>query len=356
MSQADRPSSPAHGPTSPLLVHPSWAEQGRRVLVTGASTPLGERLVRTLLNDSRVEHVMAITAEPADQGLVTDPDPDRLSVVQVDMEKERRIRNLLFGPARDRGIDCVVHLAQHRSAHARGSRVHAFNVESLRAMLELAERHPTIRRIVVRSDVAVYQVQRDLPVLIGEDHPLNLGGGAPQWVQDRVEADVTACARMGMTALEVVVLRMAEVLAPGTGSQLFDYLESAVCLRPAGYDPMINLLTTEDACTALTKSIFSDAQGVFNVPGADTLPLSAAIRSWGRLGLPVPGGWMDPLYRWRSALTGHDFRYSMNRRRFHYSGVLDGRRAREVLLYVPAQPIEWPVDPLGDELGGAGGG
>lgn len=331
------------GAQSPLLVHPSWSEQGRRVLVTGASTPLGERLVRMLLNDSRVEHVLAISGEPTVRWLVTDPDPDRLSVVQVDMEKERRIRNLLFGPARDRGIDCVVHLAQHRSAHAQGSRVHAFNVESLRAILELAERHPTIRRLVVRSDVAVYQVQRDLPVLIAEDHPLNLGGGAPQWVQDRVEADVLACARMGMSALEIVVLRTAEVLAPGTGSQLFDYLESAVCLRPAGYDPMVNLLTIEDAATALSKATFNTAQGVFNVPGADTLPLSAAIRAWGRLGLPVPGGWMDPLYRWRRRLTGTDFRYSMNRRRFHYSGVLDGRRAREVLRFVPAHPIDWPA-------------
>jgi hypothetical protein len=33
----------------------------------------------------------------------------------------------------------------------------------------------------------------------------------------------------------------------------------------------------------------------------------------------------------------------MNRRRFHYSGVLDGRRAREVLGYVPSVPVDWPV-------------
>lgn len=332
------------GPTLDELLASSghFADPGRRVLVTGASTPLGERLVRLLLTDSRVAHVLAITGEPAESFVVRDPDPDRLSVVQVDMGKERRIRNMLFGVARDRGIDTVVHLAQHRSAHAQGSRVHAFNVESLRAILELAERHPTIRRLVVRSDSAVYQMQRDLPVLIGEDHPLNLHGVLPQWVQDRVEADVTACARMGLSGLSIVVLRMAEVLAPGTGSQIFDYLESALCLRPAGYDPMLNLLTIEDGCTALVKAIFSDAEGVFNVPGADTLPLSACINSWGRVGLPVPGGWMTPLYRLRARLTGSDFRYGMNRRRFHYSGVLDGRRAREVLLYVPSHPIAWP--------------
>ena len=46
---------------------------------------------------------------------------------------------------------------------------------------------------------------------------------------------------------------MTEALAPGTGSQLYDYLESPVCLRPAGYDPMVNLLTIEDAALALQK-------------------------------------------------------------------------------------------------------
>jgi hypothetical protein len=34
----------------------------------------------------------------------------------------------------------------------------------------------------------------------------------------------------------------------------------------------------------------------------------------------------------------------MNRRRFHYSGVLDGRRARKVLGYTPEIPIDWPAD------------
>ena len=71
----------------------------------------------------------------------------------------------------------------------------------------------------MRSCVEVYQVQRDLPALISEEHPLNMNEGAPQWVRDRVEADVTACTRMGLASFDILVLRMAEILAPGTGSQ-----------------------------------------------------------------------------------------------------------------------------------------
>jgi UDP-glucose 4-epimerase len=318
----------------------------RNVMVTGASTPIGERLCRALLDDSRVDRVLAITAEPPDDFPVAER--GRLDVRQVDLARSRRVRALLFGPARDAEIDTVIHLAMHRSAADRGRRVHQFNVEALRAIIQLAERHPTIQRLVVRSAAEVYKVSNDLPTLIGEDHPLNLHGNPPQWVRDRVEADVTACGRMGLSPLQIVVLRMAEALAPGTGSQLYDYLESPVCLRPMGYDPMINVLTIEDSVAALQKALHSDAQGVFNVPGADTLPLSTCIRSYGRIGIAIPSHALAPLYRWRARLRGHDFRYGMNARRFHYSTILDGARAREVLGFVPSHPVEWPIDDAED--------
>ena len=33
----------------------------------------------------------------------------------------------------------------------------------------------------------------------------------------------------------------------------------------------------------------------------------------------------------------------MNRRRFHFTGILDGRRAADILGYIPAHPVDWPV-------------
>ena len=321
----------------------------RNVLVTGATTSIGERLIRSLLQDSRVGCVLAAMGEDPSALPIADHE-GRLTRIQVDLARPRRVHNLLFGPARDLEIDSVVHLAMHRSAKDVGRRVHAFNVEALRSILSLSERHPTIRRLVVRSDAAVYQVKRDLPVLIGEEHPIDLSGRGPQWIRDRVEADVTVCARMGLSPLQVVVLRMAEALGPGTGSQLYDYLQSPVCLRPAGFDPMINVLTIEDSAAALQRALHHDAQGVFNIPGADTLPLTTAIRSYGRISLPVLEAVIAPLYDLRNRLSGLDFRYGMNRRRFHFSGVLDGTRAREVLGFVPSFPVDWPAADGDDAL------
>lgn len=312
------------------------------VLVTGATTPIGERFVRSLVADTRVEHVLAVGAEPPDRALPFSHGK-RLTYQRVDLAKDRGIRELLFGPARDLGVQVVVHLAQHRSVHDKGRRVHAQNVEAVRSLLHLADRHPTIRRFVLKSHAEVYKVSLDLPVLVTEEHPLNLSPDAPQFIRDRVEADLTACARMGLADCEIVVLRCAEALGPGTGSQLFDFLDAPLALRPAGFDPMVNVATVADLVDAIEKATHGSGEGVFNVPGYDTLPLSECIRKWGTPALPLPGPLVRPLYHLRHRLRGSDFSYGINRRRLHYGLVLDGTRARDVLGYVPSHAVDWPI-------------
>ena len=321
------------------------------VLVTGATTPVGERLVRSLVADTRVRHVIAVGKEPPDTALPFSHS-SRLSYVKVDLTRSRRVHQLLFGPAREMGVEVVVHLAQHRGAHARGRRVHAANVESTRSILQLADRHPTIRRLVLRSYGVVYKVSLDLPILVTEDHPLNLAPRAPQYVRDRVEADLTACARMGLADCEIVVLRCAEALGPGNGSQLYDYLTAPVCFRPAGFDPMVNVATASDLVVALEKATHGSGEGVFNIPGFDTLPLSESIRKWGTPSAPVPGPVLQRFYNLRHRLTGSEFSYGLNRHRMHFGLVLDGTRAREVLRYTPDNPVDWPMGgPIRRSLG-----
>ena len=319
------------------------------VLVTGVGSPISERLVRSFLADTRVKHVLTCGHLPRAQAL-TLPESRRLTYLQVDLTRSRRVRELVFGPARDLGVEVVVHLAQHRRAHMGGRKVHKLNVEALRAILDLTDRHPTIRRVVVKSYAAVYKVGLDLPVKVTENHPLDLSPGAAQYVRDRVEADLTACARMGLSRAEIVVLRCAEALAPGTGSQLYDLLEAPVVFRPIGFDPMVNVATIDDLVVALERATHGSGEGVFNIPGFDTLPLTEAIRKWGRPQIPAPGAVIQPLYELRHRVLGTDFSYGMNRRRMHYGLVMDGTRAREELGYEPAHPVDWPLGgPIGTE-------
>ena len=278
----------------------------KSVLVTGATTPVGAALCRALLEAG--DRVLAVGIEPGDETELP-LDDDRFRYETTDLTRERSVRKLVFGAARELGVRAVVHNASHRSLLDEGERVHQINVGATRT----------------------------------EDHPLELSSRAPQRVRDRVAADLTVCTRMGMSPVKIAVLRMAEVLAPATGSQLYDYLSSEHCLRPVGFNPMVNVLSIADAAAALVAAVDREAVGVFNIPGRDSLPLKSLIERWGRRDVPVPGPALSPLYRLRRRVRHTEFIYAANRGRLHTSDLLDGGRARAALGYVPATSIDWPA-------------
>ncbi len=307
-----------------------------RVVVTGATTPLGAAIVKQLLADADVTRVLAIGLEA--QVPSTDP---RLVYRATDLTRVREVHDLIHGAARQHAIDTIVHTAQHRDAHDGGRRVHAQNVEAARQLLLDCADHPTIHRFVCRSFAEVYAQRHTTTSLIDENAALEFDPAVPQWLRDRVEADLTVCA-YHEGPLQIAVLRCAELLAPATGSQLWDYLSSRVCLRPMGFDPIINVLALDDAAVAFAAAARSQAIGVFNIPGADTLPLSRAIAESNRADIPIPGLLMAPLYKLRRAVAGFEFRYDLNVQRFHFGGVLDGARARRELGYEPRSHVRWP--------------
>ncbi len=309
-----------------------------RVLVTGASTPLGLAIIEQLHGLPEVSFVMAAGGEARPPQLVDDR---RLRYLCADLTHTRPAHDLIWGEARQHAIDTVIHAAQHRNANDEGPRVHLQNVEATRALLATCKEHPSIRRFVLRSFAEVYASPHATTHLLSEDDALDFDPTMPQWVRDRVEADLTACAQVG-SPLHVAVLRCAEVLAPNSGSQLWDYLGSHVCFRPLGFDPIINVLSLEDAAAAFVAAARSTAIGPFNIPGVDTLPLSRAISESVRLDIPVPGPVMAPLYRLRRRMVGFEFHYTLNARRFHFGGVLDGTRASNELGYVPTHRVAWP--------------
>lgn len=80
--------------------------------------------------------------------------------------------------------------------------------------------------------------------------------------------------------------------------------------------------------------------------GADTLPLSRLIERVERVDVPLPGPVLGPLYVARALTRGTDFRYDLNRWRFHFSALPDGAHARAALGYEPVHPIDWAVPRL----------
>lgn len=307
-----------------------------KVLLVGATTPLGQVVARRLLDDPTVQKVLEAGIEPyVSTGT-------RCEYHRLDLTRDRSVHDFVHGPVRAAGIDTVVHLALHRNAAEEGPRVHDRNVEATRRLLRACEETDGLRRFVFVSTAAVYAIRSNSSCLLEEDSALELDPAAPQWIRDRVEADLTVCSHIGTSPLSIAVLRLAEILAPSMGSQLWDYVQSRVCLRPLGFDPMINVISVEDAAHAIVRAAQRDARGMFNVAGADTLPLSRLIARSGRRDVPVPGPLLAPLYRLRASTTGLEFRYDINLRRFHFGSQVDDTRARDLLGYQPAHPIAWP--------------
>ncbi|MCA9567636.1 MAG: NAD-dependent epimerase/dehydratase family protein [Myxococcales bacterium] len=295
-------------------------------LVTGATTPLGRALV-----DRLVVHGPVLAVGLEEDGRFDHPD---VRYVAADLTRARSVRELIYGPATEHGTDVLVHLAFHRRAgRARSAALH---IEATRLLLRLAEESPVLKRFVHRSTAEVYAVRLDRPDILREDHPLELAPTAPAWVRERVAADLAACTRMGMSPIDIVVLRCAEILAPDMGSQLHDWLSASVCFRPMGYDPLVNVLSLEDASRAFELAALGSGSGVYNIPGADTLPLTALVRESGRDAIGLPGPILGPLYAARRRLTGARFRYRDNAWRFHFNGVLDGSRAARDLGFRPS--------------------
>jgi nucleoside-diphosphate-sugar epimerase len=250
------------------------------ILVTDPNTAYGSALVEALSTTTPV-----VVATP------------------TQLRRARSLHDLIFS---HRSLEAVVHDAR--------------DPEVTRTLLLACERHHNIRRVVIRSTADVYESSANQPHILDEDAPLDF---------TRASADLVACSYL--SRMSIAVLRCAEVLAPG--GQLWDYLQSRVCLRPLGFDPMINVLSVEDHVRAHMLALRSDARGVFNIPGADTLPLSEMIASAGRIEIPLPGPLLAPAYQLRTRLVGFEFRYDQNMRRFHFGGILDGSRARRLLGY-----------------------
>lgn len=309
-----------------------------RVMVTGATTPLGRALVGSLASSKDCSFVLAVGRDARDER----PWPARARYCSVDLTHRREIDDLVCGDAVAGAIDTVVHLAQHRDPGDDGSTVHAQNVSATRELLLRCLDHSTIQRFVHHSTANVYELDHSAASLLDENAALNFDVDAPQWLRDRLEADLTVCSYFGQR-LNIAVLRCAELLAPDSGSVLWSYLSSHVCLRPMGFDPMINVLSLPDASAAFAAAARAVDTGVFNIPGADTLPLSCAIAAAGHLSLPMPGPMLIPFYSARRRITHRDFPYdTLTRRRLRLGGIVDGTRARRLLGYVPTQQVQWP--------------
>ena len=258
----------------------------RRVLVTGVARWWGALLVQRLVEDPRVDEVIAIdTSDPRhDLG-----DADFLKL---------DIRHSLVGKlVRAVGIDTVVHTQTTIDSLDRDARrAHETNVIGcLNLLAGLAGDDTPVRRVVLKSSAHVYGSSPHQPRRLTEEQRLE-ADSTHSFVRDIVEAETNlADFAVRNPGVETVSLRFANSLDPEAPEPLALYFDLPLVPTIAGHDPVFQLIHREDAVDALALATLGAGRGAYNVAGANTRPLSSLLEGAGKLHaplLPPAGAWL----------------------------------------------------------------
>lgn len=236
-----------------------------RVLVTGVSHAIGGALARRLEERDDVEAIFGI--DIADPRVAL----DRTEFVHADTR-----HSLLTKLVRGLEVDVVVHCAvttEHRTSRRI---LHETNViGTMNLLAACSGAGSPVRRVVVKSNVAVYGCQPYAPSYVRESYrqPVTEPLGAELQEMEQLVHDFALRNRAAM----VTVLRLGHRLGLANPTPLGEYLGLARVPTFVGFDPRIQLLHEADAVEALYRAAVADHPGVFNAAGEGVLLLSQAI-------------------------------------------------------------------------------
>jgi len=227
---------------------------------------------------------------------------DRTEFVHADTR-----HSLLTKLVRGLSVDTVVHCAVLTEGRAGARTVHETNViGTMNLLAACSGADSPVRRVVVKSSVAVYGCEPYAPSYARESHEESaqtrefLANDLREMEQLVSDFQV----RNGSTT--VTLLRLGHRLGFQYPTPLGEYFLLSRVPTFHGFDPRLQLLHDDDAVEALYRAAAADHGGVFNVAGDGVLLLSQAIRLAGRRQLPVLLPFWRGLARAGLRATGYD--------------------------------------------------
>lgn len=205
---------------------------------------------------------------------------------------------------------------------------------------------------VLVSSARVYGPDPRHDMLLDEDTPLAKQFDDPD-LATLAEADRSCCeAATRGDGPRVVVLRTVHQLGPGAQGPLAEYLAAPAVRARFGFDPLMQLLHTDDVAAAVELAASSDVTGPFNVAGPGGLPLSVLVGAAGGSRITGPTGLLCDL----AGEVGVDMVARMDERDLRYVLSVDDGRFREATGYEPSRSLSETVAALEEarvETGGA---
>ena len=299
---------------------------GRRVAVTGVSSPWGAELAARLIRDGGVDYVAGIdTRRP--QG-----DLGGVDFIEADL-RSAVISRLLPQTEVDTVVHCGILWYPEPGKPART--LHDLNVIGTLQLLAACERTPTLERVVVRGSAAIYGCEGASPLFFTED----LAGQMP--LRTRFQRDVSELegyfenfARRH-PQIAGCMLRFQPEVGADLDAPLVRYLSLPAVPTQLGFDPRLQLLDAEDATGALEAAVWSDVRGPVNVAPSGALSLSRILRMGGRPSIPIPHPLFGPAMERLGGGLGAGPLVGDAVRLLRFGRGVDNRRMRRELGFEP---------------------
>ncbi|MHB8318549.1 MAG: NAD-dependent epimerase/dehydratase family protein [Acidimicrobiales bacterium] len=252
---------------------------GKRVLVTGADTFWGGRMVQALEADRDVEVIIGIgTHSPS------------VPFERAEFVKSDQAYSIISRIVKATQVDTVVHtflVVDSTLVSARA--MHEINVIGTMNLLAAAgATGSTVRQVVVKSSTLVYGSSEKDPNTFSEETPRS----SP--ARTRVERSLIEAESLVRDFAEdspstsVAVLRFANVLGNDIITSFSKNLSRPLCPSITGFDPLLQFVEEDDVVRALEFVTMRRVSGLFNVAGDGRLPWSEVASICGTRLLPLP--------------------------------------------------------------------
>ncbi len=258
---------------------------GRRVLITGVSTPLGSQLARRLESDPAVEYLAGLdTIRPV-------PGLGRVDFIEADV-RDPGLTERLPGTR----ADTVVHnnILRRPRPGMSDQTAHDINVVGTLQLLTACERIDTLEAIVVRGSAGIYGSEPAAPQFFTEEmsrlYPLRT-----RFQRDvgEIENYFAGYARRRPDVV-CTMLRYQPAIGPSLNTQVTRYLAAPVVPTYFGFDPRLQFVHEEDGLGALVAAIKRPVRGAVNVASPGTIGLTKLVRMARKPSLPLPASLFAP--------------------------------------------------------------
>jgi UDP-glucose 4-epimerase len=300
--------------------------RGRRIEITGISSPWAGELARRLERDPSIEFIAGLDTEPPAVDL------ERTELIEADIRNPLLSRLLPSTEA-----DTVVHCGflWYPAPGKPDRALHDINVIGTLQLLAACERMRTLRSVVARGSAAIYGSEGAAPLFFTEEmarrYPL----------KTRFQRDVGELERYFENfarrhpSLTCCLLRYQPEIGPDIDTPLAGYLSLPVVPTQLGFDPRLQFVHSSDATGALEAAVRNPVRGAVNVAPSGTLSLSRILRIAGRPSLPIP----HPLFGPALAQLGRQLKmggtFNDGVRLLRYGRGVDNTRLRAELGYEP---------------------